>query len=67
MYIDPKCPWCGEELDEDYSLSNVFHCPRCNDLFYKDPDDDEVVHYEPYPDDDYALADFCRGGELTES
>ena len=66
MYNVPKCPWCGTELEETYHDKNVYRCEACNDLFYYDPNSGDIVHYEPYPDDDYALADFCRGGDLSE-
>lgn len=62
----PKCPWCGAKLLETYSDENVYRCEICNDLFYYDRDSGDVVHYEPISQDDYALADFCRGGGLSE-
>lgn len=65
MSKDPRCPWCGGEMELDCELENVWHCPHCDDLFYAE-DDDNVEHYEPISQDDYELADFCRGGDLSE-
>ena len=65
MPREPRCPWCGAELESTLD-DGVYLCPVCNELFYYDEDSGEVDHYEPISHDDYELADFCRGGDLSE-
>lgn len=65
MFKEPKCPWCGAELEPTLE-DNIYECPVCKELFYYDEAADDVIHYEPLSKDDYELADFCRGGDLSE-
>ena len=64
MIDDPKCPYCGSELDEVLGRITHYWCPHCEQAFYDDNGDIEL--YEPMSDDDFALADFCHGGSLTD-
>ena len=63
---DPKCPYCHVELDYVYTEHGVevYACPDCGTHFYDD--NGEMCLYEPMSDDDFELADFCHGGDLTE-
>lgn len=61
---DPKCPWCGKELDYNGEEKGVtlYACHHCDQIFYED-DNGDIDVYEPMSDDDYELAKFCRGDD----
>lgn len=59
-----------------YSVMNVkkegrnrylIECPNCDTYWYVDKDGEMINDdNEDYEDYDYELADYCRGGDLSE-
>ena len=64
-----ECPICGNELEEVVRSNSsgrlvlVSCCSECGAEF---DDDDEVIDYDHEFDDDYELANRCRGYDLDE-
>ena len=66
-WVCNKCYEIMEVTRESKKRSLVF-CPNCGNEYYID-NDDEIIndgYYDEDYDEDFELANFCRGGDLTE-
>lgn len=62
------CDKCYNKMDVYMEHSNryLIHCPHCGEEWFVDANGEYINEDRTEEDDDFKLADFCRGGDLTE-